>query len=218
MENKFTEEEVKLLNTLSDRPPPSFHVGDLVIRQPSEREIYEKEIEPWEQSVLLEYRSVKEYLYREQHWEANSLDDMRFEEYEMHIYDKKEKAFLKCREGTDGAWKMSKEGQKDLKTEYCRVCKNVQHQMQLWTSAIEIKCFHKEREELGRDKIRASSIKTLMAIAWVGIQMPHKILYTEEETSSRGAARYRLTFEFKKKDIRGYKGDAFFFFFFFKFI
>ena len=51
----------------------------------------------------------------------------------------------------------------------------------------------------GRDKITATSIKTLMAIAWVGIQVPHKISYTEEET------RYRLTFEFKREisgDIR----------------
>ena len=31
MENKFTEEDVKLLNTLSDRPPPPFRVGDIVI-------------------------------------------------------------------------------------------------------------------------------------------------------------------------------------------
>ena len=40
MENKFTEEDVKLLNTLSDRPPPPFRVGDIVIRQPSEQDIY----------------------------------------------------------------------------------------------------------------------------------------------------------------------------------
>ena len=44
----------------------------------------------------------------------------------------------------------------------------------------------------------AASIKTLMATAWVEIQMPHKISYTEEETSPRGAqAGYKLTFEFK---------------------
>ena len=107
MENKFTEEDVKLLNTLSDRPPPPFRVGDIVIWQPSEREIYEKEIEPWEQSVLLGYRSVKEYLYPEQYWDANDLDDLRFEEYEMHIHGKKEKSFLKSREGQmgQGRWK-----------------------------------------------------------------------------------------------------------------
>ena len=44
-----------------------------------------------------------------------------------------------------------------------------------------------------------------MAIAWVGIQMPHKIAYNEEETSPRGVPGYRLTFEFKREvagDIR----------------
>ena len=57
----------------------------------------------------------------------NDLDDMRLEEYEMHIYDKKEKAFVKWREGTNGAGKMEKEHEKVVETEYCRVCKNVQH-------------------------------------------------------------------------------------------
>ena len=42
MENKFTEEHERFQNTLSDRPPPPFHVWDIVVRQPSEREIYEK--------------------------------------------------------------------------------------------------------------------------------------------------------------------------------
>ena len=171
-------------------PPEPFlsRLDILYIRQPSQREIYENEIEPWEQSVLLGYRSVKEYLYRKQYWESNDLDDMRFEEYEMHIYDKKEKAFLKWRERTDGAGKMEKEGKKDVKTEYCRVCKFVEHQVQLWTREIEIKCFHKEREQWGREKITASSIKTLMAMGWTGIQMPHKIPYNEEGISPRGAA------------------------------
>ena len=44
-----------------------------------------------------------------------------------------------------------------------------------------------------------------MAIAWVEIQMPHKISYTEEQTIPRGAAGYRLTFGFKREisgDIR----------------
>ena len=47
----------------------------------------------------------------------------------MHIYDRREKVFLKWREGTDGAGEMEKERQEDVKTEYCRVCKNVQHQV-----------------------------------------------------------------------------------------
>ena len=43
-----------------------------------------------------------------------------------------------------------------------------------------------------------------MAIAWMEIQMPKKITYTEEETSPRGAAGYRLTFKFKKRGNRAH--------------
>ena len=57
---------------------------------------------------------------------------------------------------------------------------------------MEIEGFHKERQLWGRDKITATSIKTLMTIAWVGIQMPNKITYNEEETSPRGAAGSKL--------------------------
>ena len=100
---------------------------------------------------------------------------------------------------------MEKECQGDVKTEYCRVCKNVQYQVRLCTRQMVIKCFHKERQQWGRNKITATSIKTLMAIAWVAIQMPHKISYTKEETSPQGAAGYRLTSKFKREisgDIR----------------
>ena len=61
------------------------------------------------------------------------------------------------------------------------------------------KIFPQGKAAVGRDKTTATSIKTLMAIAWLGIQMPHKITYTEEETSPRGTAGYRLTFEFKRE-------------------
>ena len=67
------------------------------------------------------------------------------------------------------------------------------------------KIFPQGKAAVGRDKTTAMSIKTLMAIAWLGIQMPHKITYTEEETSPRGAAGYRLAFDFKREisgDIR----------------
>ena len=100
---------------------------------------------------------------------------------------------------------MEKECQGDVKTEYCRVCKNVQHQVRQCTRQMVIKCFHKERQQRGRNKITATSIKMLMGIVWVAIQMPHKISYTKEETNPRGAAGYRLTSEFKRKisgDIR----------------
>ena len=110
----------------------------------------------------------------------------RLEEYEINIYDKTEKVFLKWREGVDGARELKKERQENTKTEYCRVCKNLQHKVRLWTRQIEIKCFHKEKQQWGRDRITAMSIKTLIGIAWV--QMPHKITYTEKETSPQGAA------------------------------
>ena len=91
----------------------------------------------------------------------------------------------------DGAGKMEKEGKKDVKTENCRVCKIVQHQVQLWTREIEIKCSHKEREQWGRNKITALSIKTLMTIAWAGVQMSQRTTskgpVNEEETSPREA-------------------------------
>ena len=83
MNNKFTEERERFLNSISDIPPPPFRVGDIVVRQPIEQEIYQKQIDPWEQSLLLGYGSVKEYIYRKQYWEANDLDDIMFEEFEM---------------------------------------------------------------------------------------------------------------------------------------
>ena len=58
------EERERFLNTLSDVPPPPFRVGDIVVRQPSEREIYLKQIVPWEQRCLLGYGPVNEYIYR----------------------------------------------------------------------------------------------------------------------------------------------------------
>ena len=58
---------------------------------------------------------------------------------------------------------------------------------------------------VGKGQVDESSIKTLMAIAWVEIQMPKKDTYVEEEISPRGAAAYNITFNFNKKvtgDIR----------------
>ena len=101
----------------------SFHLGDIVVRQPSEQKIYLKQIELWKQIVLLGH--VNEYIYREQYWEANDLDNIRLEEYDMHIYDRREKVFLKWRETTDGAGELEKQCQEDVKIEYSRVCKNL---------------------------------------------------------------------------------------------
>ena len=147
----------------------------------SEQKIYLKQIEPWKQIALL--RHVNEYIYWKQYWEVNDLDNIRLEEYDMQIYDRREKVFLKWRETTDGAGELEKQCQEDVKIEYCRVCKNLQYQVRLWTRQMEIKYFHKERQQWGRDKVTATSIKTLMAIVLVGIEMSHKISYIEEETS-----------------------------------
>ena len=37
----------------------------------------------------------------------------------------RQKVFLKWREGADGAGELKKERQEDAKTDYCRVCKNL---------------------------------------------------------------------------------------------
>ena len=50
----------------------------------------------------------------------------------------------------------------------------------------DLKCFHEEREQWRREKLLKMSIKTLMAIAVVGTQVPQKISYVEECTSRIG--------------------------------
>ena len=50
----------------------------------------------------------------------------------------------------------------------------------------EVKCFHKEREHWGWEKLNhMSSIITLKVIAVIGAQVPVKVTYTEESTSRR---------------------------------
>ena len=99
MGNEIMKEQERIMNSFSDVPPPRFRMGDIVIRQPSEQEIYLKQMELWEQTpCLLGYESVDEYIFWKQYEEANDLDDVRLEEYEIHIYDKMEKVFLKWRE------------------------------------------------------------------------------------------------------------------------
>ena len=96
------------------------------------------------------------------------------------------------------AGELKKECQAETKADFCRGCKNLQHQVQLWAKQIEVKCV-KDREQWGRDRITKMSIKTVMAIAWLEIQMPRKITYIEEETSPRGATGYKIIYEFKKE-------------------
>ena len=147
MDNEIIREEEEMRNVLSAVPPPPFRVGNVLIRQPSEREINAKQIEPWERSCLLGYKSVEEYIWREQYWEANDVDDIRLGEYEMHVYDREEKAFIKWREGRDEAGELERKYQTEAKTNYCRVCKKLQDRVRPWTGRLEIKCFHKGREQ-----------------------------------------------------------------------
>ena len=87
MDNEIMKEQERIMNSFSDVPPPRFRMGDMVIRQPSEQEIYLKQIELWEQTpCLLGYESVDEYIFRKQYEEANDLDDIRLGEYEIHIW------------------------------------------------------------------------------------------------------------------------------------
>ena len=77
--------------------------------------------------------------------------------------------------------------------------------MRPWTGWLEIKCFHKGRKQWRQDKLTEGSIKTLMTMAWVKIQTPKKITYSEEETSRQGAAGCKMGFEFAKEVTGGIK-------------
>lgn len=197
MVDEILQERERIIHTFSNVPPQPFQVGDIVIVQPSEREIYLKQIELLERTpCLLGYDSVDEYIFGKQYKEANDLDDIRLEEYGIHIYDKTQTLFLKWSEGSDGAGRLKEESLLEAKIENWTVCKKLRHQVQLWTKRMEIKSFHKERD---RDRSTKISMKTLMAIALVVIQMPQKITYVEEGTSARWGAGYKIKYEFKEK-------------------
>ena len=121
MDTEIIREVEEIRNVFSAVPPPPFRVGNVVIRQPGEREIYAKQVESWERSCLLRYKSVEEYIWREQYWETNDVDDIKPEEYEMHVYDREEKAFIKWSEERDGARELKRKYQAEAKTNYCRV-------------------------------------------------------------------------------------------------
>ena len=71
------------------------------------------------------------------------------------IFDKTKRVSRKWRERADGAGELKKERQAEAKTGYCRVYKNLQHQVRLWAKRIEVKCFLKDRdrEQWERDRI-----------------------------------------------------------------
>ena len=62
------------------------------------------------------------------------------------IFDKTKRVSRKWRERADGAGELKKERQAEAKTGYCRVYKNLQHQVRLWAKRIEVKCFLKDRD------------------------------------------------------------------------
>ena len=152
----------------------------MVITQPTEKEILLAQLEPWEWTpCVVRYPSIEDYIYKNQHEEANDLDDIWLGEQEVHIYHNRQKTFVKWRkEGLDGAGVLKKEELVEAKIrDSCAVCKRLQYQMHLWVQRLEIKCFHKEREHWGREKLTKMSVKTLMAIAIAGVQVPRKIMY-----------------------------------------
>ena len=72
----------RIINVFSNVPPQPYQVGNIVIVQPSEWEIYLKQIEPLERTpCLLGYDSVDEYIFWKEYEEANDFDNIRLEEY-----------------------------------------------------------------------------------------------------------------------------------------
>ena len=53
---------------------------------------------------------------------------------------------------------LKKERQAKAKTGYCRVYKNLQHQVRLWAKRIEVKCFLKDRDREQWEKDRITNI------------------------------------------------------------
>ena len=111
MAHEILQERERIINTFSNIPQV-FYVGDIVIVQPSEREVYLKQIELLELTPrLLGYDSVDEYIFRKQYGETNDLDDIRMREHEILIYNKTQRAYVKWKEeGLDGVgvWKEGK--------------------------------------------------------------------------------------------------------------
>lgn len=83
---------------------------DIVTNQLTEREILLAQIEPLEcTSSVFGYPNFDEYILRKQYEEANDFDDIRLGEYEIHIFGKTQKAFLKWSEGSNGEESLKEE-------------------------------------------------------------------------------------------------------------
>lgn len=86
-------------------------------------------------SSVFRYPNFDEYILRKQYEEANALDDIRLGEYEIHIFGKTQKAFLKWSEGSDGEGSLKEEPLVEA-----RVCKKGRqlYSMQETTTPIAI--------------------------------------------------------------------------------
>ena len=128
----------------------------------------------------------------------------------MHISGRREKMLLKWKQGTDGAGEVGKKRPGGCKDRILQGMQKLTAPGATMDKTKGNKMFLQGKTAVG-ESIK-TSIKTLMAIAWVEFGMPppptkkkKKISYTEEETSPRGVAGCRLTFEFKREisgDIR----------------
>ena len=128
-------------------------------------------------------------------------------EHVIRIIDKTERAYTKWQEeGPEGVrvWGENK-GIEAKPWRTCALCKKLQEQMGMWTQRFEVKCFRLKREQWGKDKLTEMSVKSLMALAVVEAQVPQKVTYSEEGTTRRGPAVYKIAYEFPKgapKDIK----------------
>ena len=107
---------------------------------------------------------------------------MRLAEYYIHVYNKKEAQYIKWhKERPDGTGSFhSEEGEEELEKP-CNLCKTLQNTSTPWTKELEIKYFHKPREQLCIDKMTDDSIHTLMPIALKRHQNIRRVNYRSEE-------------------------------------
>ena len=81
---------------------------------------------------------------------------------EIHVFDKMRKPFVRWdEEGPDMAEFFREEQFVEARmSDKCAVCKSLQQQTRLWMVRFEIKCFHKEREQWGIEKLTKMNVKT----------------------------------------------------------
>ena len=132
MDNESMEERKRFINSLSDVPPPAFRVGRYTFKATQwTRNLFETNrvvgteliirVSVSKRLCILEAILGSERSGRYKAWRI----------WNAHIW-KDRKGIPKWGEGADGAGEFKKERQEDVKTEYCRVCQTLQHQVRLW--------------------------------------------------------------------------------------